>query len=225
MINHVFLIGNGSLNKVCNASNVIFCNSAFLRSSEKLNINAVITDGLLQTDEELLYAKSMKGKSTDESFEIRSAKRDALAEYKFSNLIILTNDRNKSMKQIKRMHVSCDELGILSRRKTSLLILYFLFRYRKFNKRLFSLFSWTILGYITNRKVPVRYRPSTGVIAILYFAMSGRVITLDGIGTGLAAFYPHAKGDLRREVYNNVHQFVDEIVISTLKKEGVIIAD
>jgi len=215
------IVGSGEdgLVEVSAGGRYIFVNSAVLRSNGTNLIDAMITDGLLATDDELRVATNATGLDAEQSFEMRSAKRDALSRQKISNLYIVSKKaRSVLIRRLEVMKVDYESLQVVSTRDVSNKMLRLCIKHLGFNTVFFQLIFWHLIGRLTQKSIPSKYRPSTGGIAILYahFLAKGNALNvqLDGIGNSdTVAFYPDKMGEIIQHKFNNIHCFADQIII------------
>jgi hypothetical protein len=225
------VIGSGSGTKIKTSDNEyqIYCNSSVIRAEadSKSHDCLFLSDGILQTDEELKKLSNATGMNAIESFNIRRAKRITMDKRHARQLLIVSDRDKKDLNhRIKNIGLSYDRLNTLNSHNRSVL----LFRYLgvsvipailKFGIKP-TVFYLISLLLSTRFRPPVSVRPSTGMVAYLWAALNmtdGKVkIKLDGIGNSIEAHYP-SLNDLQNEkcVYNQVHQ-IDAILYEKYRR-------
>ena len=219
------IIGSGKQEIVDSSfDHYLFVNSAVLRSKLEQLVDVVITEGMLATNAELREAKNATGLNAQQSFEMRSAKKNSLRQQNIGTLYVVTN---KSEKYIRRrlecLRVTSDCLILIRKCEISKKILRLNLGYIEFNLRYMKLMFWHLIGSFGLVSIPSMYRPSTGATAVIYANTLATYrdyeIQLDGIGdSNNDAFYPDRSGDLVHGEFNNVHHLADQMIMKILTK-------
>ena len=217
------IIGSGGQGIVKNTDGAyLFVNSAVLRSESDKEIDVMITDGMLSTDDELKQAENATGMDADESFEMRSSKRAALVRQKIGTLYVVSQKSRKDISsRLASLKVNYQVLKIVSRQDVSKKMLSLCFEHARFDNEFLQLILWHMMGRFSTRKIPAEYRPSTGGVALLYAYFILRenswTIKLDGIGNSdTEAFYPDKSGKLIARQFNNVHYLADQTILKAI---------
>jgi len=223
MVGSLTIVGSGEQGIVEKTEgHYLFVNSAVLRSESDKVIDLMITDGLLDTDDELTKAENATGMDAYQSFEIRKSKKEALVRQKIGTLYVVSQKpRTEILSRLVCLKVDYQALKIITRQDVSKKMLSLCLQRIRFEKGFLRLIFWHLVGRFTTRRIPAKYRPSTGGVAILYARYITRdnslTIKLDGIGNSdTEAYYPDKSGKLIARQFNNLHYSADQIILECI---------
>lgn len=229
----VRIIGSGASAGVPNNENEfrIYCNSSILRRSPESNfINCLfISDGLLQTTEELRQHPPATGLDEEQSYLIRLKKVQSIEGLTCEQLVVMTNRPSLDIRtRVAELGITCSNIDFLDGRKVARMILKAM-RAKLVTPLLHesvasSLRYIMVFSGLSNAKLPLYLRPSTGVAALLWTRerSPSSPIVLDGIGNSDTAYYPTPQGSLRKHTFNHAHK-IDRSILSVL--EGTFLVE
>ena len=203
------IIGSGS-NKIVSEDldRLFFANTSFSRVPNLKYIkNLVLAEGYCD------LSQVFNSKNTNsELIKIRRKKVLLLQNKHVENLIIITRlKRSKIELGLKEMKLNYTNLNLVSNRSLYKFLIKFLLLNKKMTANLLFHYS---LSVITNRKPPVRYRPSNGVVAGI-FAMRDEPtasISYDGF-LSKSSYYGK---ELNEHYLSNNHENIDRYLIDAM---------
>lgn len=225
--NYINIIGSGSNEPVyINNGNHLFINSSCARlKNTNYQINLLMTDGLLLSDQELMKLKPASGLSSNDSFKMRLGKRKTIQNLSIDKLFISTELSKKNIKKkLRSLSIQYKQLKIFNKRIIYFKTLKILISQRAYIKRKFLFLSIRSIlsGIIFNKTVIGLYKPSTGMIAALMFCKNYK-IKLDGIGNQNKSAFYGKEGELGEFKFNNIHERIDKIILDYLNNNDYTI--
>ena len=203
---NIVVVGNGE-NTIVEDKGfdlAIASNSSFCRLSNlKCPISLILSESLLWEKEKLQNVRPIIAEtpiSDEKSYEIRREKQKALEGAKVKDLILFAIEDNINVPgRLKELSISYENLMIFSHKDRLLLMIKVLgffnltfFFFRKDVRKGFR-YCVTMIRVLMGGRIPFEFRPSTGVMAILFALSTKNVENLEisGIGTnsGNGGFY------------------------------------
>ena len=203
---NIIVVGNGE-NTIVEDQGfdlAIASNSSFCRLSKlKCSISLLLSESLLWEKEKLIKLEPVIAEdslSNEKSYEIRREKQKALEGAKVKDLVIFSiEDEVDIPKRLDDLSISYENLLIFSHKDRLLLMIkvlgFFnlvLFFLKKDLKKGFR-YCITIFKVFLGGRIPFEFRPSIGVMAILFALSTKNVekLKISGIGTnsGNGGFY------------------------------------
>tara|TARA_B110001450_G_C17484587_1_gene425665 strand:- start:6 stop:746 length:741 start_codon:yes stop_codon:yes gene_type:complete len=213
----LFLIGSGSSSTVSNInSNHLFVNTSFCRvipENGTYNINRVfITDTYLNL-RNVFEAKPIPGLSTEKSLRIRTQKIEMLSALIVDSVFMVTKiPQEKVLQGLKKLGVRYNNLTIISRRRLYWNCLKLMISSSNFS--LIHFINW-IFAFVTNKKPRPKFRPSTGLIALIISSVdipSGSRIAISGVNTNTNIYGKNLKSFKSK----NIHEETDALLLRYL---------
>ena len=215
----IVIIGSGKYEKVKkNLDNIhIYCNSSVIRAFNKKFVqNLVLSESSINLKEIFKSNLNILGKNKLQSFDIRKYKLKSLDNVCCKNLIISSNIKNKQLikKNIKKLNIRYKKLYIIN----DLVILKLILKYISLKKILIFFLSQKLIfikfifKILIRRELIGKFRPSTGVIAILWAKTRypNIKIFLNGINNQMYVYYPYKKKNIKVK-FNLIHKGIDEL--------------
>lgn len=227
------VLGNGNNDPIVDADydNVFAANSSFIRiQNSSLTTTLVLSESLLWNKEKLITlpkVNSQRKQDSESSLEIRLSKQEAIRNAVIEELVVFKIDSKVNeldiRKSLKDLNITVSKLTLLSHRDRLLLLLrtlnIFEILVKLIQKDIFLIpgFLAGLIRASLGGKIPLKYRPSTGILCIMLALSEKKLTTLEisGIGEreGKGSFYNN------RYVENDSFHILDKLYLNLIMQK------
>jgi hypothetical protein len=213
----LFLNGSGTSSIVSHVnSKHVFVNTSFCRVIPENGTYYVdkifITDTYLNL-RDIFEAKPMPGLSNKKSLRIRTQKIEMLSALSVNSVFVVTKlSQEKVLQGLKKLGIRYNILTTISPRKLYWCCLKLMLSSRNFS--FIHFMSW-IFALATNKKPRPKFRPSTGLIALLICSVDipfGSLLAISGVNTSTNIYGKNLKSFKSK----NIHEETDALLLGYL---------
>lgn len=220
------VVGSGNSTQIIQNENTYFSNSSVARCHDGTILNAVISSGIIDSDEKLHQAPVQHYGDAATAFKIRKIKRDEILSKKYFFVYVIGSSREKKHKlDYLKSQITTQTIKFITHRQCYLYYIQVLLKLLSKDKQKAYLY-WEIFRVLCQFCKPKVDKTSTGVTALIISLKNNfslpSTLCLDGIGNvSNNKFFYSKKLNTKNIKWNTTHSEADQKVLRVLKFSSI----